>query len=110
MFAVGASSSSGGAGGDVLQLDALLLRVQLNLRSALQGIDREQEVNIITEKVGTEQDTRFEDKARLPLGKRRSFYCCFCCCYCSIGTVAHVDVLQLSAVHALWRLDYFGLL
>ncbi|WIA14491.1 hypothetical protein OEZ85_003013 [Tetradesmus obliquus] len=67
MYAFGAGGSSG-FDCDVLQLDALLLRVQLNLRSALQGIDREQEVNIITEKVGTEQDTRFEDKARLPLG------------------------------------------
>lgn len=70
MYAFGAGGSSG-FDCDVLQLDALLLRVQLNLRSALQGIDREQEVNIITEKVGTEQDTRFEDKARLPLGERR---------------------------------------
>jgi hypothetical protein len=68
VFALGAGGSSS-ADGDVLQLDALLLRVQLNLRSVLQGIDREQEVNIITEKVGTEQDTRFEDKARLPLGE-----------------------------------------
>jgi hypothetical protein len=68
VFALGAGGSSS-ADGDVLQLDALLLRVQLNLRIVLQGMDREQEVNIITEKVGTEQDTRFEDKARLPLGE-----------------------------------------
>jgi hypothetical protein len=68
VFALGAGGSAG-ADGDVLQLDALLLRVQLNLRSALQGLDREQEVNIITEKVGTEQDTRFEDRSRLPLGE-----------------------------------------
>lgn len=67
VFAVGAGGS--GMDADVLQLDALLLRVQLNLRSILENIGREQEVNIITEKVGTEQDTRFEDKARLPLGE-----------------------------------------
>eukprot|EP00879_Flechtneria_rotunda_P008001 GHRR01008382.1.p1 GENE.GHRR01008382.1~~GHRR01008382.1.p1 ORF type:complete len:547 (+),score=202.87 GHRR01008382.1:457-2097(+) len=58
----------GGADADVLQLDALLLRVQLNLRSLLYGVGREKEVNIISEKIGTEQDTRFEDKSRLPLG------------------------------------------
>eukprot|EP00775_Hariotina_reticulata_P002624 gene2624-2925_t len=57
-----------GADADVLQLDALLLRVQLNLRSLLLQLGRGREVNIISEKVGTEQDTRFEDRSRLPLG------------------------------------------
>jgi hypothetical protein len=53
----------------VLQLDALLLRVQLNLRSLLLDLGRGRDVNIISEKVGTEQDTRFEDRSRLPLGE-----------------------------------------
>jgi len=58
-----------GADADVLQLDALLLRVQLNLRSLLLDLGRGRDVNIISEKVGTEQDTRFEDRSRLPLGE-----------------------------------------
>eukprot|EP00878_Enallax_costatus_P030293 GHUV01032968.1.p1 GENE.GHUV01032968.1~~GHUV01032968.1.p1 ORF type:complete len:433 (+),score=120.36 GHUV01032968.1:261-1559(+) len=62
------AAATGFGDADVLQLDALLLRVQLNLRSMLQEIGREKEVNIITEKVGTEQETRFEDKSKLPLG------------------------------------------
>jgi hypothetical protein len=81
VFALGAGGNSS-VDGDVLQLDALLLRVQLNLRSAFQGLDREQEVNIITEKVGTEQDTRFEDRARLPLGERiRQHMLCLWSCH-----------------------------
>lgn len=68
--ALGTTAAGFGGDADVLQLDALLLRVQLNLRSMLQEMGRERGVNIITEKVGTEQETRFEDKARLPLGER----------------------------------------
>jgi len=68
-YSGGSSAGFGGADADVLQLDALLRARALNLRSWLQGFggrERGSEHHL-SEKVGTEQVTRVEDRARLPL-------------------------------------------
>ncbi|KAK9800761.1 hypothetical protein WJX73_008207 [Symbiochloris irregularis] len=56
----------------MLRLDALVMRVQLNVRFLLEEAGQP-DINIITEKVAFEGVTRFEDRSRLPLGTMVNF-------------------------------------
>jgi hypothetical protein len=51
----------------VLRLDSLVMVAQLNIRKLIEDA-RLPPINIIAQKVATEGSTRFEDRARLPLG------------------------------------------